>query len=141
MVTFLEEQVFLKFGTPQKLISDNHQPLVGRNMIQLMNKYHIEHQPIAAYHAQANPAERYIKTISAAIRAKLIDRRTDHRTWDEEITIIERALNTIINQTTKKTPFFINFGREAILTGNEYETIQNEASRAWMTNSQLQQRF
>lgn len=141
VVRFLEEQVFLKFGTPEKLITDNHRPLIGRNMVELLNKYHVEHLTIAAYHAQANPAERYIRTVSAAIRATLAQNARDHRKWDEDLPLIERALNVTKNESTKKSPFFVNFGREAVLTGNEYQTIQNRSNREQMEEIQLQQRF
>lgn len=141
VVKFLEEQVFLKFGTPEKLITDNHRPLIGRNMVELLNKYNVEHLTIAAYHAQANPAERYIKTVSTAIRATLAQNDRDHRKWDEDISLIERALNVTKNESTKKSPFFVNFGREAVLTGNEYRTIQSQSNREQMEETQLQQRF
>lgn len=141
VVEFLENGVFLRYGTPQRLISDNHQPLVGRNMVSLLNKYHVEHETIAAYHAQANPAERYIKTISAGIRAYLFQNHADHRKWDENIPKIERAINATRNETTGKTPFFAVFGREAILNGNEYENIRSQTSRAQITAHQHSQNF
>lgn len=141
VVKFLEEQVFLRYGTPQILISDNHQPLVGRNMIQLLNKYHVQHQTIAAYHAQANPAERYVKTVSTAIRAKLAQNELDHRRWDEELPKIERALNSTESFATKKSPFVVNFGRDIVLTGDEYESIRNNTNRNEMSTWQLQESF
>lgn len=141
VVRFLEDEVFLKYGTPQTLISDNHKPLVGRNMIALMTKYNVNHWTIPAYHSQANPAERYLRTVGAAIRAQIMENNANHQTWDEQIPMIQRALNTTINETTRKSPFFVNFGREMILDGQEYEFTENNTSRSNLSVEQLRQRF
>lgn len=60
VVEFLEKEVFLKWGVPEIIISDNHRPLTGQNIVQLLNKYNVTHWTTEAYHAQANPTERYI---------------------------------------------------------------------------------
>lgn len=141
VVQFLEEEVFLKYGTPQTLLSDNHKPLIGRNMIQLLNKYGVKHWTIPAYHSQANPAERYLRTVSAAIRAQVSERNNDHRTWDEDLPMIQLALNSTINETTRMTPFFINFGREPILHGQEHDLVVNQVPRSNLSTTQLRQKF
>lgn len=82
--------MFLKLGVPEALITDNHQPFVGANMVELLNKYNIRHLTTAAYHAQANPAKRYIRTVTAAIRATIFSPDADHRRWDEKIDEIIR---------------------------------------------------
>lgn len=141
VVRFLEEEVFLKFGTPQTLISDNHKPLIGRNMVTLLNKYGINHWTIPAYHSQANPAERYLRTVGAAIRAKVMSHDGDHRSWDEEISMIQWAINSTMNETTQKSPYFINFGREPTLRGDEQEEAERTTDRNEMTAAQLTQKF
>lgn len=141
VVRFLEEQVILKFGVPQILISDNHRPLIGRRMVELLNQYDIEHWTIAAYHAQSNPAERYLKTVSAAIRAQVMENNADQRLWDSNISQIQWAINTTINESTKMSPFFVNFGREALISGSEYEMVANEVPRSQMSVNELNRRF
>lgn len=141
VVSFLEKEIFLKFGVPETIISDNHRPLIGNNMIELLQKYHVTHWTTAAYHAQANPAERYIKTVSAAIRATLFEQNADHRKWDERIDEIAWALNNTRNESTGNTPFFVNFGRHAIRHGAEYQTLSGNGNRLEMAENELQRQF
>lgn len=135
VVNFLESEVFLKFGVPRILLSDNHRPLIGRKMAELLNKYGVTHGTIPAYHAQANPSERYLKTVSAAIRALVLEKR-DQRAWDEGLPQIQYALNTTMNLSTQKSPFMVNFGRD------EHQTEESPAStRNQLETDELLMRF
>lgn len=139
---FLEEQVFQKFGTPEILITDNFRALIGRSMVGLLNQYGVQHWTIAYYHSQGNPAERYIRTVSTAIRCYVIENQGDQRKWDEKIGMIQMALNNTVHEATRKTPFFINFGREMVWTGTEYEQLEGAPrDRRNLTTNQLRQQF
>lgn len=94
------------------VISDNHRPLVGNRMQELMARYEITHWTIDHYHSQANPAESYVKTVSQAIRSLVIERNGDQRQWDAEIAQIQWAFNTTINETTNKSTFVRVLGPE-----------------------------
>lgn len=141
VVKFLEEEVFLKFGVPAVVLSDNARALVGRSMVRLLEAYNVSHWTTAYYHAQGNPAERYIRTVSAAIRSVVFERDGDQRAWDVNIPQIQLALNTTNNETTGKSPFFANFGRQHIMSGDEYQQIHVGENRNEMTNDQIRQRF
>lgn len=141
VVKFLEDNVFHPFGTPQVLISDNFRALIGRDMIGLLNKYGVEHWTIAYYHSQGNPAERYIRTVSTAIRCYVLENGGDQKRWDENLSVIQTALNNSVNETTKKTPFFLNHGRERIFSGKEYQHLEGPGTRGTLTDSQLKERF
>lgn len=141
VVKFLEEEVFLKFNPPKILLSDNFRPLVGRSMVDLLNRYSVRHWTIANYHSQGNPAERYIRTVSTAVRALVFDQNHNQRDWDKEVKRIQWAINATPSETTKKSPFFINFGREALGSGSEYEDIVGEETRRQMSRQQLEAAF
>lgn len=141
VVTFLEEEVFLKFNPPKILLSDNFRPLVGRSMVDLLNRYSVRHWTIANYHSQGNPAERYIRTVSTAVRALVFDQNHNQRDWDKEVKRIQWAINATPSETTKKSPFFINFGREALGSVSEYEDIVGEETRRQMSRQQLEAAF
>lgn len=141
VVQTLEEEVFLKFNPPKILITDNFRPLVGRTMTDLLHRYGVERWTIPFYHSQANPAERYIRTISAAIRSMVMERGGDQRDWDKDVAKLQWVINTTVNKTTKKSPFFINFGRYPLLSGAEYERFVGGGGREDMTSIELEESF
>lgn len=108
------DQVFTKFGVPEILISDNGTPFVSKNFEDFLKQYNIKQWKNAVYHPQHNPAERPNKVIAAAIRNYI---GNDHRVWDEEITKISSALNSARHQSSKYSPYFLNFGRDMVLSG------------------------
>lgn len=141
VVTFLEEGVFLKYGVPEVLLSDNARALVGRSMSRLLDRFSVCHWTTSYYHSQGNPAERYIRTVSAAIRSFVFDHQGDQRKWDENLPQIQLAMNTTNNETTGKSPFFVNFGRQHIMSGGEHQHIQVGENRHQLSNEQLRRRF
>jgi transposase InsO family protein len=116
---FLEYEVFLLFGVPQFIISDNGSQFVSHQFNQLMQKYGVTHWPNARYHSQHNPAERVNGVLEDAIRCYLGE---DQRHWDRHLKQITYALNTSISSVTQLTPHFINFGKELKIHGSEYPT-------------------
>lgn len=141
VVNFLERDVFLRMGVPETLLSDNARALVGRRMIELLNKYSVTHWTNAIFHSQSNPAERYIRTVVDAVRSQLFANGRSQRNWDLDIPMIQSAINCTVNEATGKTPFFINFGREMILSGDDYQLIQPEADRLNMSEGEISSQF
>jgi transposase InsO family protein len=118
LVKFMEEQVFLVFGVPEVLVSDNGSQFTSKHFASLLEKYQVHHFKGAAYHPQSNPAERINKVINASLRCYVGD---DHRTWDEAIGKIAHAINGSKHASTKFTPNFINFGRELVVSGEDFK--------------------
>lgn len=56
MCIFLEKEVFLKFGVPQTVISDNGSQFISHAFQNFLNNYGISHFKNAVYHPQNNPA-------------------------------------------------------------------------------------
>lgn len=126
---FLEEEIFLKFGVPEILVSDNARAFMGRQVVELLNRYGIDHWTNAFYHPQANAAERYMRTIAAACRAHVLTREGDHRTWDEAIPEIQMALNAAVNDSTRRSPFATVFGHEYISSGTYFPQLHHPRTR------------
>lgn len=141
VVTYLEHEVFLKMGVPEILISDNARAFIGRKMVDLLNRYGVRHKTNAIFHSQSNPAERYIRTVIDAVRSKICDANSSHRRWDVDIPRIQCAINSCRNEATGKTPYFINFGRELILNGEDYTFIEGSENRVNMSVERLQEKF
>lgn len=75
----------------------------------------------AHYHPQANPTERVNQTLKTMLSMYVSD---NHRLWDSKLSQVACALRTARSDTTKCTPYFINFGRNMILNGSEYDQLQ-----------------
>jgi RNase H-like domain found in reverse transcriptase/Integrase zinc binding domain/Integrase core domain len=118
-VEFLEKEIFLKFSTPKIIICDNGPQFKSKAFHALAEKYNTNLQFSANYHAQNNPVERVNAVIEDSIRVYL---GNDQREWDEHLSKIIWSINTAVHSSTKFTPFFLVFGREAKISGNEYHT-------------------
>jgi RNase H-like domain found in reverse transcriptase/Reverse transcriptase (RNA-dependent DNA polymerase)/Integrase zinc binding domain/Integrase core domain len=118
-VEFLEKEIFLKFSAPKFIICDNGSQFKSKIFRTLSEKYSTIIRFSANYHAQNNPVERVNAVIEDSIRVYLGD---DQREWDEHLPKIIWSINTSVHSSTKFTPFFLVFGREAKISGADYHT-------------------
>lgn len=112
---YLEKNVFLVHGVPKYIFMDNGPQFISKPFRDVLIKYNIPnifYNP--RYHPQVNQAERQIRNVSVAIASYV---KSEHRNWDENISQIQCALNSSVNETTKFTPFFLVHGREYIVDG------------------------
>ena len=124
--TFMENQVFLVYGVPQRIIADNGTQFVSTQFQSLCKRYKVPKVWYTArYHPQANFVERNNQTIGTAIRSFLTDQ---HRLWDEHIPHIQFALNTATHEVTGFTPAFLNFGRILPISGEFYGKFPETSS-------------
>lgn len=119
IVQFLEKRIFLTFGVPEVVITDNSSQFVSAELGKLLKRYNVKHWPVARYHPQANAAEAANKTIGTAIRAYVKD-SINHREWDKYLCEIVCAINTSRHSSTKYSPYFINFGQNMVTSGTEH---------------------
>jgi len=54
VLTFLFEEIFVRFGVPRELITDGGPPFNSHNFKDMLQKYHINHKMTTPYHPQAN---------------------------------------------------------------------------------------
>lgn len=121
LITFLENMVFLLFGVPEILISDNGVQFKAKEFQKFLSKYHVTHWKNANYHPANNPTERVNRVIGAAVRTYLKD---DHKEWDRDIQKVAMAIRTAVHESTAFTPYFVNYGRNYISSGIEYQQIR-----------------
>lgn len=120
--TFLENMVFSVFGVPSILISDNATVFTSNTFENLLKTYQVTHWNLAVYHPGPNPTERVNRVIVTAIRCCL-NQKSSHKEWDEDIHKIAMAIRTSVHDSTGFTPYFLNFGRNMISCGQEYENL------------------
>lgn len=127
-VNYLENEVFLLFGVPEIIISDNGSQFVSAEFKKFLAGYGVTQWLTAAYHPQANATEAANKTIGIAIRS-YIQNDSNHRDWDLNIHKIACALNSSIHTSTKCSPFLANFGQNMVISPPSYvlRTHENAA--------------
>lgn len=117
VVEHLENDVFLLFGVPKKIISDNGVQFKSREYRQLLNTYKVYPSYTAYYHPQANPTERVNRVIKTMLIAYVSE---NHREWDKYLPKVACALRSARHETTGLSPYFVNFGKEMTLLGTEH---------------------
>nr|CAI5819985.1 unnamed protein product [Callosobruchus analis] len=124
VVKKLEEEVFLVFGVPKTIICDNGPQYTARQFSNLARSYQCRIKFTATYHPRANPTERSNRTLKTMLAMYVSD---NHRIWDENIHKIGCALRTSTHEVTKLTPYFVNFGRNMMLSGADYSQISSDS--------------
>lgn len=122
-IKFLENDVFLTFGVPQILLSDNGSQFISQAFKSFLAQYKVQkHWLNARYHPQINASERVNKVLISAISSYLHD---NHREWDENIYKIQQAIRLSKHDSTGYTPAFLMFARQVPLSGDFYGEIQD----------------
>ena len=119
VIEFIYERIICRHGCPKVILSDQGKHFRNKVMEGLCKKFEIKHKMSSPYHPQTNGlVERFNRTLCESL-AKVSEKENE---WDEHIESVLFAYRTIRHNTTKKTPFFMVYGREAILPMEETET-------------------
>ncbi|GBP22628.1 hypothetical protein EVAR_13908_1 [Eumeta japonica] len=105
----LIEEVFLRFGVPRRMVSDNGVQFVADVMQKAMFILSVKQNLIPLYHPEANPVERKNRDLKTQL-AILVEGH--HNRWPEFLPFIRFAMNTALTKATLKTPAYLTFGRE-----------------------------
>lgn len=122
---FVENSIFLLFGVPEVVLSDNGSQFVSKSFEGLLAKYHVSHWKTPSYHPQVNDSERVNRVITTAIRATIKD---NHKEWANNLQQIANAIRNSVHSTTKYTPYFLVFGRNQVSDGREYRRMRDTTS-------------
>lgn len=115
----LEEEVFLVYGAPRLLICDNGPQYRSKQLQKLTSDYKVHIRYNANYHPQANPTERYNRTLKTMLAIYVKD---NHRSWDGNLAKVACASRTARHDATGHSPYYINFGRRMVIQGDEYSS-------------------
>ncbi|OXU22188.1 hypothetical protein TSAR_013652 [Trichomalopsis sarcophagae] len=100
--------IFLRFGIPDRFLSDNGTPFKNKLVDSFLEAHGVYHGICAPYSPKSNPPERVNCTIKTMIAAFI---ETKHTTWDEHIPEFTFAYNTAIHEATRSSPAFLNYGK------------------------------
>lgn len=106
----LLNNVILEYGVPEIILTDNGTQLTSLNFHEFCKKLNIRINYTPRYFPQANPTERYNRTIKTAI--SMFIQEDDHNDWDKNLPYIIFALRTFRNETTGYSPAKLHCGRE-----------------------------
>ena len=111
---FIYEDVICRHGAPKELLSDQGTKFLNQLVNHICDQFGTTHRITTPYHPQTNGlTERFNRTIANAL-AKLLHEHPDYE-WDELVPTVTFAYRTMSQSTTKQTPFFLLYGREATL--------------------------
>ncbi|XP_062530656.1 uncharacterized protein LOC119630752 [Bombyx mori] len=105
----LVNEVFMRFGVPRRMISDNGVQFVADVMQKAMFVLGVKQNLIPLYHPEANPVERKNRDLKAHL-AILLEGR--HQQWPEVLSFVRFAFNSSVCTSTEQTPAYLTFGRE-----------------------------
>ena len=107
------DQLILRHGCPQRLLSDRGSQFRSKLMRQLYRRLGIDKIYTSAYHPQTNgQVERFNRVITAALSAYVSERQDD---WDDYIEAIAFAYRTSIVDAIGNTPFYLVYGGDPLL--------------------------
>lgn len=121
---FTENQIFTLFGAPSICVTDNAKVFLCDQFKKLLERYGVTHWNLSVYHPSPNPTERVNRVIVTAMRCAL-NKIPDHRNWDDSVAQIAKAIRTSVHDSTGFTPYFLNFGRNMVSSGKEYEHLRD----------------
>src|SRR5438876_4309674 len=112
VIDFIYKRIICRHGCPKIILSDRGTHFRNKVVDGLCEKFRIKHKLSSPYHPQTNGlVERFNRTLCESL-AKVSEKEDE---WDEHIESVLFAYRTIKHNTTKKTPFYMVYGREAIL--------------------------
>lgn len=121
--TVLKNLIFNLFGVPSVCITDNAKVFLSGLFQKTLKDYGVTHWNLAVYHPAPNPTERVNRVLVTAIRCAL-NKKSDHRDWDDSVHEIAREIRTNVHESTGYTPYFVNFGRNMVSSGAEYDHLR-----------------
>ncbi|KAJ1205289.1 hypothetical protein NDU88_000724 [Pleurodeles waltl] len=103
--------IFLRCGCPKLILSDQGQHFVKQINMEVSTLFTVPKPVTAVYHPQTNTLD---EMTNALIKSTLAECVSEHKDdWDNYVTSAVFSIVTKPNNTTKVSPFFLMYNREA----------------------------
>lgn len=105
----LVEKVFLIYGYPETITSDNHKTFESglfKNINKLLKIHHVFTSPFTP---KSNTVERFHSTLGNMLRAFVSDNPMQ---WETKLPYVISAYNSSTNTVTSRSPFELVFGKD-----------------------------
>src|SRR5436190_18335007 len=118
VIRFIYKKIICRHGCPKVILSDRGTHFRNKLVDGLCERFEIKHKLSSPYHSQTNGlVERFNRTLCES----LVKVSRKENEWNKNIESVLFAYRTMKHNTTKKTPFFMVYGREAILPIEDFE--------------------
>ena len=105
------QTVILRHGAPESILSDRGKAFISEIMTEVFKLLKTNHNTTVAYHPQCNGlCERQMHTFATMLSMYVSQ---DHRDWDVLLPYMQFAYNISTQDSTRRTPFYLIYGREA----------------------------
>lgn len=121
----MKEQIFMVFGVPQHIKCDNGVQFRSREFSQLCQKFGVRTIFNPNYSPHCNPTERVNRVLKSMLSAYVGE---NQRKWDDCLAELGCAYRSARHEVTQNSPYFVNFGQEMVIHGDEYKIQRNDAS-------------
>ena len=116
-----KNHVISKHGCPADIVSDRGSVFSGKFWTTVCHALQLHMSMSTAFHPQSDGATETVnKMVEQVLRCHCMDSQDK---WDDNLCMVEFALNNSHHESTKHTPFFLNFGMHP-LTPLHIETIK-----------------
>lgn len=108
------DHVFIHHGLPLSIISDRDPRFLSDFWKHLFELLGTNLLFSTAFHPQTDgQTERLNRTIEDMLRASIAT--TSEHNWERRLSMIQFAYNNSVNESTKFTPFYLNYGRNPVV--------------------------
>ncbi|KAI9560573.1 hypothetical protein GHT06_011521 [Daphnia sinensis] len=104
VATFFVEQIVLRHGAPESIISDQGKCFIAELTQEVMKNLGSNHKTTSSYHPQANGLVERMNPTLAAMLSMYVG--ADHKDWDEALPYVCFTYNTARQESTGFSPFF-----------------------------------
>lgn len=118
----LIKEVFLQYGIPRRMTSDNGVQFISSVMQQVCHVLGVIQSLTPFYHPEANMVERKNRDLKPRLAMMVKDK---HTTWPEHLSTIRFAMNTAKDENTGYSSAYLTFGREL----RTLDDVQNDLSQ------------
>ena len=112
MIQALMDRYISRFGCPSVIHLDNGKEFVNKILEKLLAKLEVAHTTTPSYNPQSNNVEIFHRTLPDHYRMWTARHNMD---WAKQLSSLELAYNSKVNEATWLTPFLVFLGREAKL--------------------------
>lgn len=106
------EEIFLRYGFPETIVSDNYSSFTGETMKKITKLLKLNHVFCSPYNPKSNVVERYHKTLGNYLRAYT---EKQPMKWESLLPFASFSYNTSVSTATKYSPFEMVFGKKMLL--------------------------
>eukprot|EP00253_Pinus_taeda_P027115 PITA_27115 len=121
VLTFLFEEIFVRYGLPRELVTDGGPPFNSHGFKDTLQKYHIKHRMTTPYHPQSNGQVESTNKFIEAILTKTI--KENRRDWFQKLPEALWAYRTTWKNTTGFSPYELVFGKNVVFPLEEHHRL------------------